>query len=89
MCFTCTADLFSITQNVNQNCKIKHCLFNLFYASINKKAIDSEETSQAVFPGLLKIISHNMLNISNLIRNHELKKWDNCLDNLVSNLLKF
>ena len=89
MCFTCTADLFSITQNVNQNCMIKHCLFNPFCASINKKAIDTKETSQAVFLGLLKIISHSMLNISNLIRNHELKKWDNGPDNLVSNLVKF
>lgn len=37
----CTADLFSITQNVNQDCTINHCVFNLFHASINRNTTNS------------------------------------------------
>lgn len=40
----CTADWFSITQNVNQDCTINHCLFNLFHASINRNTTNSYET---------------------------------------------
>lgn len=37
----CTADLFSITQNVKQDCMINHGLFNLFHTSINKNTTNS------------------------------------------------